>query len=272
MTVMRRWRSWALAALLLGCWSAAKLPLERKIGAEQARLRYGGARVSLEMRDLIGQGAAMALLGGFRGAVADYLWIVAHTHWERREWFRMHRLMEMVCLLQPRSVLFWDMASWHMAWNIAHDARYDPEEPRLSKRIWAERKWIEVGRRLLERGVENIPDRYELWARLGWLLDQKVGDHAASAENWRRAASFPNAPAFARRQVGYQLEKAGRPEEAYRYWRELWAAHPDKSDNAIMLWDRIAEHIRLLEDQLHIPPDRRVDTSGVPSGHRAGER
>lgn len=259
----RRWWAWAAAALLLGAWGTLKVPVERELGAEQARLRYGGAPVSPEMRDLISQGAAMALLSGFRGAVADYLWILAHTHWERREWFRMHRLMELVCLLQPRSVMFWDMASWHMAWNIAHDARNDPDEPRLSKRLWAERRWIEAGRRLLERGAENIPDKYDLWARLGWLLDQKLGDHAASAENWRKASSFPNAPAFARRQVGYQLEKAGKPEEAYRYWCELWASRPDKSDTTVMLWDRIADRIRQLEDQLKVPPGQRVDTSGV---------
>mgnify|MGYP000899010141 CR=1 FL=1 len=262
--VVQRWRWWAVAALLLGAWGAIKLPVERSLGAEATRLRYGGAKVSHEMRDLVGQGAAMALLSGFRGAVADYLWIVAHTYWERREWFRMHRLMELVCLLQPRSVMFWDMASWPLAWNIAHDARHDPEEPRLAKRIWAERKWIEAGRRLLERGVENIPDRYDLWARLGWLLDQKLGDHAAAADSYRRAAAFPDAPAFVLRQVGYQLEKAGKPQEAYRYWRELWAAHPDKSDTEIMLWDRIAEHIRTLEEELRIPPDRRVDTSAAP--------
>ncbi|HPA19932.1 MAG TPA: hypothetical protein PLU30_19435 [Verrucomicrobiae bacterium] len=259
----RRWRAWLAAALLLGGWGAFKLPLERALGAEQVRLRYGGARVTPEMRDLVSQGAAMALLSGFRGAVADYLWVVAHTYWEQREWFRMHRLMELVCLLQPRSVLFWDMSSWHMAWNIAHDARNDPDEPRLAKRLWAERKWIDAGRQLLQRGVENIPDRYELWARLAWLLDQRVGDHAAAAENWRRAASFPGAPAYASRQVGYQLEMAGKLDEAYRYWRELWAAHPQKSGEPFMLWDRIADRIRQLEDRLQIPPGQRLDTSGV---------
>lgn len=256
---LRRIWAFLLAATLVGCWAIAKLPMERALASEQARLRYGGAHVSQDMRDLVGQGTAMALLSGFRGVVADYLWIVAHTHWERREWFRMHRLMEMVCLLQPRSILFWDMSSWHMAWNIAHDARHDPEEPRLSKRLWAERKWIEAGRDLLKRGIENNPDRYDLWARMAWLLDQRVDDHAASAEYWRKAASFPQAPDFARRQVGYQLEAAGRFREAYDYWKQLWAAYPEKTAPT-MLWDRIADRIQRLEERLKIPADQRVAT------------
>jgi len=262
-------RVWSIlaAVLVMASWATLKLPLERALGAEQVRLRYGGAHVSQDMRDLVSQGAAMALLSGFRGAVADYLWIVAHTHWEHREWFRMHRLMELVCLLQPRSIMFWDMSSWHMAWNIAHDVRNDPDEPRVAKRLWAERKWIEAGRQLLQRGIENNPDRYELWARMGWLLDQRLGDHAAAAENWGRAASFPEAPAYAHRQVGYQLENAGKIEEAYRYWSKLWASHPDKSAPT-MLWDRIADRIQQLEERLGIPADQRIDTSAVKKNPR----
>ena len=60
MLLARRVGSILAAMLVVGSWATLKLPLERALGAEQVRLRYGGARVSQDMRDLVSQGAAMA--------------------------------------------------------------------------------------------------------------------------------------------------------------------------------------------------------------------
>ena len=44
------------------------------------------------------------------------------------QWGRVLLLFREATTLQPRSILFWDMAAWHMAWNasVAAMTRSDP--------------------------------------------------------------------------------------------------------------------------------------------------
>jgi tetratricopeptide (TPR) repeat protein len=250
--------SWMVALLILGVWGCAKLAWERKIHAATLHLRGATTTWSVDVRDQIGQGTALALLSGFRGVVADYLWIGAHLAWERNEWHRLLPLYEMICMLQPRAEIFWDLASWHLAWNVAQAARYDTLEPVEARRIRSQRRWIESGRSLLERGVAINPDSGHLWFSLGWIYDQRLRDLDRAVECYRRAAALPGAAPYVRRLIGYRLEQAGHELDAYNYWRELWASFPDKSVEPYMLWDRILIRIRELETRLAIPSEKRL--------------
>ncbi len=243
----------ALAAIL--AWGVAKQGVEGRLQVERERLHFGGASLTREMRDQIGQGAALALLSGFRGIVADFLWIMAHGHWSNREWHRMRAALELACTLQPRSISFWETSAWHFAWNVSHDALYQSDEPRQAKRIRNSREWIAVGRKFLERGVENNPDQYRLWYALGWLLDQRLKDDLGAVKYYRVAARFPDAPEYIHRLIGYRLERAGQLREAYEHWCGLWREHHEKeSGNPHFLWDRVRVHIERLEKDLKISP------------------
>src|ERR1041385_70660 len=90
------------AALLIALPPRALLPLQPRIHVESTELRYGGAHVNRKMRDVIGQGMAIALLAGFRGIVADFLWIQGHSYWEKKQWLQQYRDMEVVATLQDR--------------------------------------------------------------------------------------------------------------------------------------------------------------------------
>ena len=115
-----------LVAMLLFGTGLALLPVENSVRAQRLRLKYGGARVTFELREAIGQNLAIALLAGLRGVVADFLWIQSHGFWEKKEWLRQYRDMVVVTTLQPQSILFWDLGSWHMAWNIGYGSLVDP--------------------------------------------------------------------------------------------------------------------------------------------------
>src|ERR1043166_7869558 len=115
-----------IAALVIVVPSLLMLPLQNNISAERVSRRYGGARVNRKLRDVLGQKAAIALLAGFRGIVADFMWIRAHGYWEKKQWLQQFRDMEVVTTLQPQSVLFWDEGAWHMAWNIGYAVSVDP--------------------------------------------------------------------------------------------------------------------------------------------------
>jgi len=255
------WRRWwpALAAVaVLVSWGCGKAGWERSLGERSERLRFGAHRSFVPVGEKLGQGAALALLSGFRGFVADCLWVDAHMDFGKKEWFKMRGKLELACLLQPRSMLFWDNAAWHLAWNISHAILYEPGEMRQARRVQLARQWAEAGRVLLERGTANVPERYDLWFSLGWLCDQRLKDYPAAIEAYRKAASFPDAPPHVSRLLAYRLRDEGRLAEAYGQWRGYWFACEDKTNERYFLWSRAEREIRQLENELKIPEAERV--------------
>src|SRR5213075_3542652 len=105
-----------VALLVLG---ALKLPLERDLVALHRQEHFRGVEFNLDLREKLGQLGFVAALSGFRAIVADALFIQAYAAWENTEWGRMLLLFRHVTTLQPRVMLFWDTAAWHMAWNAS---------------------------------------------------------------------------------------------------------------------------------------------------------
>ncbi|MFA6561256.1 MAG: hypothetical protein WCV00_05055 [Verrucomicrobiia bacterium] len=266
-------RNWVLIPLLLALTALVKVPFEAGMAAD--RPRAAGVGLNLKTREMIGQGMSLALLGGFRALVADFLWISAHAAWERNRWFTMRQDFEVVTTLQPRAILFWDMASWHLAWNASHAAFHDPNEPRLAVRLRDQRHWIRAGRELLERGIANNPNNAFLHEKLAWMLHDKLQDLCGAADaalkavklcqDWRRG--------YLQRLAGYWLEDCARNvapsrlRETYDYWRQLWlreyAGKPREH------WDTIDRNISRrmvkLEEELSIPEPQRLFPKPPPS-------
>src|SRR5208282_1306077 len=90
-----------LVVIILFGIGFALLPLENSLRTERLQMKYGGARVTFQLREAIGQNLAIALLAGMRGIVADFLWIQSHSFWEKKEWLRQFRNIEVVVTLQP---------------------------------------------------------------------------------------------------------------------------------------------------------------------------
>lgn len=264
---MLRARFLALLLVALPAWLMT--PLQRQIVQERRQLAYGGAPVTRELRDQIGQGMAIALLAGFRGIAADFIWIRGHDYWEKRQWFKQAECIENTAKLQPRSTFFWDSGAWHMAWNIAYAERIGTNGSTVAQAITRERYWHQRGRAFLERGLQNIPNRFDLYFKLGWLYEQKLardcgGDvdcaktnFTKAAELFDKASEFPNCPTYIARDVPRCLEYAGDLPAAYAYWRDkIWTGNRRIRDN----YDRsiVEREIRRLEDRLDIPPVSRL--------------
>lgn len=258
-------RTKILVAILLFGAGLVLLPVEHSVRAQRTHLKYENTHVTFEMREAIGQNLAIALLAGLRGVVADFLWIQSHTFWEKREWLRQYRNIEVVVTLQPQSVMFWDLGQWHMAWNIGYGARSDPKNRTQAEGIKREREWHEKARVFLERGIENIPNRYDLYFLMGWLYYGKLSKDCdeppcraafcKAAEYFGKASSFPDAPQFVTRIYPRALEQCGDLTAAYEQWKVLWFQDHTKVEQA---WNIIEREIKRLEDQLKIPNDKRV--------------
>ena len=99
-----------VVVLGVAIFGAAKLPVEHAISREHRRLHFRAVDFNLDLREQLGQLGFVAALSGFRSLVADVLFIQAHVAWERTEWGRVLLLFRQVTTLQPRALLFWDMA------------------------------------------------------------------------------------------------------------------------------------------------------------------
>ena len=206
-------------------WGVCKLPWEIRMTRDQrmATLGFSGP-TAVAVREKLGQGLALAALGGFRGLAANALMLQAHGAWEEQQWVRVRSALETATLLQPRVALFWDLASWHLAWNAAVAAeRYSGEPSETRRRIEA-RKWVDAGRQLLERGTRAVPEKALLFQRLGDLYWQRLGDYQAAAACYREALQKGDAPPYLERFVGYALDKAGDKQGALEYFRTLRAS------------------------------------------------
>jgi len=242
---------------LLVAWGALKVPWENRMTREQrlATLGFSGPS-TIALREKLGQGMALAALGGFRGLAANALMLQAHGAWEEQQWVRVRSALEMATLLQPRVALFWDLASWHLAWNAAVAAeRYSGEPSETRRRIEA-RKWVEAGRSLLERGTKAVPEKALLFQRLGDLYWQRLADYQAAAVCYREALAKGDAPPYLERFVGYALDKAGDKPAALEYFRELRRSMGSPPDPARKP-EVVEREIRKLEKEIQEGPSPR---------------
>ena len=244
------------AILLLVLAGALLVPFQQRLAAEAQAEHLRKPEFNLGLRERIGQMGFLAALSGFRSPLAAFLWIEAYTAWENTEWGRMAGLFDTVTTLQPRSIPYWENAAWHMASNASAAALQNEKQPSEALRIRAQRQYFQIGRDLLERGIRNNPDHYQLYRELGVLLRDKFEDHCGAADVFLQAAAIPDAPAYCRRFAAYEMAKCdGREREAYALMRSIY----DQGDKQRM--PTLLLTLRDLEKSLDIPPADRIKSN-----------
>ena len=242
-----------LALVILIMVGAIKLPVERDLAVIHRQEHFRGVEFNLDLREKLGQLGFIAALSGFRAIVADGLFIQAHVAWERTEWSRVLLLFRHVTTLQPRSILFWDMAAWHMAWNASVAAMNDRAQPRLALRVKAQREYFALGKDFLERGIKNNPDRPQLYETLARLYKEKYKDHERASEFFAKAAALPGAPRYEKRFSTYEISYCeGREREAYERLRKIY----DEGEKERL--PTLITRLKFLENKLGIPQDQRI--------------
>jgi hypothetical protein len=100
------------------------------------------------------------------------------------------------------------------------------------------------------RGIDNIPNRYDLYFSLAWLYKEKYKDDCQAEYFFEKAAAFKDAPGYIARMLARAQERCGDVRGAYKYWIQLWS-----QDHATVKqdWHIIEREIKRLEDVLHIP-------------------
>ncbi|PYI97011.1 MAG: hypothetical protein DME98_10035 [Verrucomicrobia bacterium] len=245
-------RTVVVLAAVIGL-GALKLPIERNLAVLHRQEHFRGVEFNLDLREKLGQLGFLAALSGFRAIVADALFIQAYSAWENTEWGRMLLLFRHVTTLQPRVLLFWDTAAWHMAWNASVAAMNDRNQPRLALRVKAQREYFALGKDFLERGIKNNPDRPDLYEALARLYKEKYKDHERASEYYAKAAAVPGAAPWDRRFSAYELSECeGREREAYKRLRSLY----DEGEKERL--PTLIKRLKFLEDKLEIPQEQRT--------------
>jgi hypothetical protein len=105
-------------------------------------------------------------LGGFRGLIANFLWIRANDLQDEDKYFEMVQLADWITKLEPHFVDVWRVQAWNMAYNISVKFK-DPEDR------W---HWVERGIQLLrDDGLRYNPNETLIYRDLSWLYQHKIG-------------------------------------------------------------------------------------------------
>ncbi len=111
-------------------------------------------------------GFASVALGGFRGVLADALWLRAGRMQDERRFVELVQLSDWVTELEPTNEEVWIFHAWNMAYNVSF----------LLSRADDRWRWVENGLSLLrDRGIPLNPRSAELKQTLGWFFLHKVG-------------------------------------------------------------------------------------------------
>src|SRR5687767_972493 len=119
-------------------------------------------------------------LGGFRGLIANALWIRANDLQESDKFFEMVQLSDWITKLEPHFVQVWMIQAWNMAYNIS--VKFNSPEDR-----W---RWVQRGIELLrDEALRYNPDETLLYRELGWFFQHKMGQglddaHLVYKYNW----------------------------------------------------------------------------------------
>ncbi|MBR4188804.1 MAG: hypothetical protein IKQ55_02460 [Kiritimatiellae bacterium] len=124
-------------------------------------------------------------LGGFRGILADLLWMRAGRLQDEGRFFELAQLSDWIARLQPRSPAIWAYHAWNMAYNI----------PALLPDPTDRWRWVKAGISLLrDDGMALNPGSARLHRELAWLYLHKLGTDDDATAPYYRAQFAKEAP------------------------------------------------------------------------------
>ena len=152
------------------------------------------------------------VLGGFRGLIADVLWLRTSTLKDEGKYVELVQLSDWITKLEPRASEVWEFHAWNMAYNVS--VMMPEPEGR-----W---RWVSSGIHLIRNGgLYYNPTDARLHWYLGWLFQHKVGSsmdsmHAFYKKKWaEEMAPFLDGsrPAYAR--LAQDLDLSRRMKDEY---------------------------------------------------------
>ena len=114
-------------------------------------------------------------LGGFRGLIANALWIRANDLQNDDKFFEAAQLASWITDLEPSFTQVWLFQGWNMAYNISVKFKDFPDR-------W---RWVERGIELLrDKGLRYNPNNVDIYRELSWFFQHKMGQNLDDANTY----------------------------------------------------------------------------------------
>jgi hypothetical protein len=105
------------------------------------------------------------LLGGFRGIVANLLWVRAEEKKKEQDWDTLKTTVELITKLQPHFLSIWRFQGWNLAYNVS--VEWDAPEDKYI--------WIKDGIKFVQDGVSKNRRSPDLVWDTAWIYYHKLG-------------------------------------------------------------------------------------------------
>ncbi len=253
---LRPFRTGLVVVLGLFVAGLALRPIEgpawEEVRAKQPALRLDS------LKDALGQGVTVGLLGGFRAIVADFIWIRTNSVWETYDLPKTQTSIKLVTAIDPRPLYFWLNGSRMIAydmpnWRIDKAGGYDAVPESVKRRFDEEQSSVAI--EYLEGGLGFHPEHPLLVLEIGNVHLNRLKDVETASRYYLRASQHPDAPYYAARIYAELLRRQERHAEAYAFLKALYPTLP--KDNVMAQAAVVLERIRELEEELSIPEAER---------------
>lgn len=107
----------------------------------------------------------MALIGGFRGMVANGLWSRALDLQRMHEWDELSQTVNFITKLQPHFLAIWTFQGWNLAYNVS--VEWDDPADKY--------EWIKKGINFVRDGVAKNRNSPDLLWDTAWTYYHKLG-------------------------------------------------------------------------------------------------
>ena len=119
------------------------------------------------------------VLGGFRGLIANALWMRATQLQDDGKYFEQVQLADWITKLEPHIVQVWTVQSWNMSFNISVKFSDYPDR-------W---RWVQRAMELLrDEALRYNPDQPLIYGELAWLFQFKMGQNLDDGHLYYKAA------------------------------------------------------------------------------------
>lgn len=244
--------------VLLGLFAAgvALRPIE---GPAWIQVRAKQPALRLEsLKDALGQGVTVGLLGGFRAIVADLFWIRTNSVWETYDLPKTQTSIKLVTAIDPRPLYFWLNGSRMIAydmpnWRIDKAGGYDAVPDSVKRRYDEEQSSVAI--EYLEGALGFHPEHPLVVLEIGNIHLNRLKDVETASRYYLRASKHPDAPYYAARIYAELLRRLERHAEAYAFLKALFPTLP--KDDMMAQAPVVLERIRELEEELSIPEAER---------------
>lgn len=146
---------WLKPAVLLLLLSAGGVAVRDKVEQRRYEAKLTWASPEAGGQDTLEAG--FAVLGGFRGLLADILWLRAQTEQDAGRFYELTMLCDLILKLEPTFTGVHAFLAYNMCYMLASDMQTTEDE-------WY---WVRNGLETLEKGLRRNEKSSALWWELG---------------------------------------------------------------------------------------------------------